>query len=325
MKKTFVADLAVGNDITDFFLMKQAAVKTGSNHKQFIDMILADETGDVNAKKWDATPEEIAEIGRLDGSAVLKVRASVNEWQSRKQLKVTRFREAVPEDGVDYSSLIKTAPEEGEKMYADIYAESEKIRDGDLRKVAQAVLERNREQLLYYPAASKNHHAEMGGLLWHMKRMLLMGERACEVYTNLDPDWVVTGVIIHDIEKIREIDSNKWGISPGYSFKGTMLGHITQGVIMIDRLAEEFGIDEEKAVMLEHMILTHHYEPEFGSPKRPMFPEAELLHYLDIFDARFYDMEDALLSTKPGDFSEKVWTLENRKVYKPTFSKHSNR
>ena len=86
---------------------------------------------------------------------------------------------------------------------------------------------------------------------------------------------------------------------------------------MIDRLASEIGLDEEKAVMLEHMILSHHYEPEFGSPKRPMFPEAELLHYLDIFDARLFDMEEATASVPPGEFSEKVWTLENRKdVYK---------
>ncbi|MGI6205938.1 MAG: 3'-5' exoribonuclease YhaM family protein [Anaerovoracaceae bacterium] len=319
MKNIYVADLEVGTEITDFFLMKQVSVKTGSNHKQYIDMILSDKTGDVNAKKWDASPEEIAAVERLDGSAVLKVRAGVNEWQGRKQLKITRFREATPEDGIEYSTLIKTAPEEGAAMYDEIMAETDKIKDEDLKKVARAVMERNREQLLYYPAASKNHHAEMGGLLWHMKRMLLMGEKACEVYTGLDPDWVITGVIIHDIEKIREIDSNKWGISSGYSFKGKLLGHITQGVVMIDRLAEELGICEEKAVMLEHMILTHHYEPEFGSPKRPMFPEAELLHYLDIFDARYYDMEEALSSTKPGEFSDRVWTLENRQVYKRTF------
>ena len=101
--------------------------------------------------------------------------------------------------------------------------------------------------------------------------------------------------------------------------EGQLLGHIAQGVKMIDKLADELGISEEKAIMLEHMILSHHYEPEFGSPKRPMFPEAELLHYLDIFDARIFDMEEALKPVAPGDFSDKVWTLENRRVYKPTF------
>ena len=74
---------------------------------------------------------------------------------------------------------------------------------------------------------------------------------------------------------------------------------------MIDRLAQELELDDEKAVMLEHMILSHHYEPEFGSPKRPMFPEAELLHYLDIIDARLFDMEEAASAVPPGDFSDK--------------------
>ena len=319
MKANYIADLEVGTEITDFFLLKQATVRTGSNQTQFIDMILSDKTGTVNAKKWDATEKDIETIGKIEGSAIVKVRANVNEWQSRRQLKISRFRAARDEDGLDYADYIRTAPEDGAVMYQSIMEEAAQIGDPDLRQVAIAVMERNREQLLYYPAASKNHHAEMGGLLWHMKRMLQMGKRACDVYTELDRDWVVTGVIIHDIEKIREIDSDQWGISPGYSFKGVMLGHITQGVVMLEKLADEFGVPEEKKVMLQHMILTHHYEPEFGSPKRPMFPEAELLHYLDIFDARFYDMQEALQATEKGDFSEKVWTLENRRVYKPTF------
>ena len=73
---------------------------------------------------------------------------------------------------------------------------------------------------------------------------------------------------------------------------------------------------DEKRIMIEHMILSHHYEPEFGSPVRPLFPEAEMLHYLDVLDAKMYDMEDALLGIQPGDFSERVWTLNNRTIYK---------
>ena len=119
------------------------------------------------------------------------------------------------------------------------------------------------------------------------------------------------------IEKINEIESNELGISPGYSFEGKMLGHIIQGIKTIDRLTLEMDFPREKAIMLEHMILSHHYEPEFGSPKKPLFPEAEILHYLDIIDARMYDMEDALVATQPGEFSERVFTLENRQLYKP--------
>ena len=144
----------------------------------------------------------------------------------------------------------------------------------------------------------------------------MSGKRLCEVYDNLNKDLVLAGVILHDMEKINEIQSNELGISSGYSFEGQMLGHLIQGVRTLDRLTEELGFPREKAVMLEHMILSHHYEPEFGSPKRPLFPEAEMLHYLDLIDARMFDMQDVLEKTEPGEFSDRVWTLDNRKLYK---------
>ena len=118
------------------------------------------------------------------------------------------------------------------------------------------------------------------------------------------------------MEKLNEIDADIDGIASGYSFEGQMLGHLIQGVKLVDRMALEMGMDREKAIMLEHMILSHHYEPEFGSPKKPLFPEAEVLHYLDILDARMFDMQAALEATEPGAFSDRVWTLDNRRLYK---------
>jgi 3'-5' exoribonuclease len=156
----------------------------------------------------------------------------------------------------------------------------------------------------------------MAGLLYHVKRMLMMGQKACDVYTNLNRDLVLAGVILHDMEKINEIESNELGISTGYSFEGKMLGHLVQGVKMIDKLAEELNVPREKAIMLEHMIISHHYEPEFGSPKKPLFPEAEMLHYLDVLDAKMFDMQEAVEKTEPGEFSDRIWTLDNRTIYR---------
>ena len=197
---------------------------------------------------------------------------------------------------------IKAAPEDAAEMYDYIYSRAAAFEDKDLRNICVKQLTDNKEKLMYYPAAQKNHHAEMAGLLYHVKRMLMMAERACEVYTNLNRELVMTGVILHDMEKINEIDSNELGISTGYSFEGKMLGHLVQGVRTIDRLAAELDIPREKAVMLEHMILSHHYEPEFGSPKKPLFPEAEMLHYLDMVDAKMFDMQEAVEKTEPGCF-----------------------
>ena len=132
----------------------------------------------------------------------------------------------------------------------------------------------------------------------------------------MDQDLLYAGVILHDMEKLHEINANEWGISDGYSFEGKMLGHIIQGVKVLDQQMEELRFPKEKAIMVEHMILSHHYEPEFGSPRKPLFPEAEMLHYLDMIDARMYDMQEALDATAPGQFSERVWTLDNRRLYK---------
>ena len=316
MKNYYAAELNTGTSFDDFFMLKACAVKEGSNHKLFIDMTLGDGSGDVNGKKWDASEEEIAEIESYEDNSIIKVRAAVNEWQGKKQLKISRFRKATKDDGIIIGDFIKTAPENGEDMYDYIMSRALTVEDEDLKKVCTTVLERNKQKLLYYPAASKNHHSYMSGLLYHVKRMLMAGEKLCEVYPLLRRDWVITGVIIHDIEKLNEIISNEWGISPGYTVEGMLLGHIVQGAVYMDRLGRELNIDTEKITLLQHMIVSHHYEPEYGSPKRPMFPEAELLHYLDIFDARIFDMEDALSQTSPGEFSEKVWTLENRRIYR---------
>ena len=109
------------------------------------------------------------------------------------------------------------------------------------------------------------------------------------------------------------MSQNEYGISPGYSFEGQLLGHIVQGIKLLDKVTEELGFPREKALMLEHMILSHHYEPEFGSPKKPLFPEAEVLHYLDILDARMFDMENALEGIAPGSFliESGHWIIED--------------
>ena len=177
MKKNYVDSLVTGSDFDDFFLMKSMAVRVGSNQKKYIDMILGDKTGDVSAKKWDASEAEIAELESYGENAVIKVRASVTEWQGKQQLKVSKFRQASETDDFDIEEFIRTAPEKGSDMYDYIMSEVAQIRDPQLKTVCTVLMERNREKLMYYPAASKNHHALMSGLLFHMKRMLAMGKK----------------------------------------------------------------------------------------------------------------------------------------------------
>lgn len=316
MKNIYINELKKDMEITDFFLVKSIAIKTGGNGKNYLDILLADKTGELTCKKWDVSDEEIVSLSEVKEGMLVKVKAIVTEWNGTRQLRILRIRKAQNNDNLIMMDYVKAAPEKPEDMYDFIHAKAEGFSDPDFRAITLKLLDDNKEKLLYYPAAQKNHHAQLGGLLYHVKRMLMTGERICEVYTNLNKELVLTGVIIHDMEKINEIESNEMGVSPGYSFEGKLLGHIVQGVKSIDRITLELGTPREKAIMLEHMILSHHYEPEFGSPKRPLFPEAEILHYLDIIDARMFDMEDALSSTEPGEFSDRIFTLDNRQLYK---------
>ena len=315
--KDYISELKTNEEITSYFMVKSVALKVGSNKKTYLDLLLGDKTGEINGKKWDVADEEVEGLQRVKEGIVVKVRAIVTEWNGMKQLRISKIRLTGAEDNLDMADFIRTAPEKAEDMYAYIYGRAQSFADKDLQRLCTKVLEDNRDKLMYYPAASKNHHAHMAGLLYHVKRMLMTAERVVEVYTNLNRELLMAGVVLHDMEKLNEIESNELGISPGYSFEGKMLGHLVLGVRELDKICRELGIPEEKAVMLEHMMLSHHYEPEWGSPTKPLFPEAEMLHYLDMIDAKMYDMQDAVEKTEPGEFSDRVWTLDNRAIYRP--------
>ena len=316
MKKHYIKDFVIGSEITDFFITKRAEIKTGSNGKLYFDIQLGDKTGELSCKKWDIEGPEVEALAGYKAGEIIKVKAQVTEWNGTAQLKIAKIRRLSENDIIDHTDFIKAAPEPPGKMYDFLLEKAESIEDREFREVSKVLLERNKERLLYYPAAKANHHAMFAGLLYHLKRMLMLAENLCEVYTSLSRDLLVTGVIIHDIEKLNEMEADSSGIVSEYTFEGQLLGHLVMGVRTIDRLAEEIGLSNEKAVLLEHMMITHHYEPEFGSPRKPVFPEAEALHYLDMIDSKLYDFEDKLENISPGKFSDWIKALDGRRLYK---------
>jgi len=318
MKTHYIQDLNIGDEITDFFILKRSEIKTGANGKLYYDVVIGDKTGEFSGKKWDIEGPEEEALVRYKAGDIAKIKALVTEWNGTPQLRISKIRPLTDSDVIDRTDYIKAAPEPSEKMYDFLREKAESIGDKEFREIAVTLLERNQERLLYYPAAKMNHHAIYGGLLFHMKRMLMLAEFLREVYTSLSRDLLVTGVIIHDIEKLNEMSADGNGIVSEYTFEGQLLGHLVMGVRTIDRLADEIGLSEEKAVLLEHMMISHHYEPEFGSPRKPLFPEAEALHYLDMIDSKLYDFEDNLGPVFPGKFSDWVRSLDGRRLYKAT-------
>lgn len=309
---TKICDLKPGENINGIYILKSVELKVSSNKKSYIDMTMSDQTGEVPAKWWDAGETEFA---ALSANKLYYVNARVDLWKESLQLSLHKIKIASDEDQKCISEFVPSAPVPSEQMLQEIYLYAAKIKDSEIRSVVMELLDEKEDKLLYYPAAKSLHHAIRGGLLYHILRMLHTAEALCNVYEGIHSDLLFAGVIIHDLAKIGELSSNELGMAE-YSKEGQLLGHIVMGVEEVDRAGKLVGASEETLLLLKHMIVSHHYEAEYGSPKKPMFLEAELLHHIDMIDARVYDYQNATRYIEPGQFSEPVWSLERRSVYK---------
>lgn len=309
-----ISEIVAGDEVQGFFMVRDCSPRVSSGNKLYLDLQLMDSSGEINSKYWEA---QEADIQQLAAGTIVKLRGTVQLFQNKLQLRIAKIRPAVETDGVRTEDFVASAPWDAPWMLAQIEAYVAAMTVADLKKLCQAFIDVYRERLLYYPAAKSNHHAIRSGLLYHVLRMLQSGEKLLTVYTNLNRDLLYTGILLHDLAKIEEMDASELGIVKTYTRPGQLLGHLIQGITLVDRLGKDHGVSEEWLLLVEHMILTHHYEPEFGSPKKPMIPEGELLHFLDMIDARMYDMENALGSIEPGQFTEPIWALDKRRLYKP--------
>lgn len=303
---------AAGTAVEGFCLIKSVQVKTNIKGSAYLDLILADSEGEMDAKLWDYS---VAQHGVFEADQVVHIRGSINIWKDAEQLKVDRMRVAADDDNVDMSRLIPCAPFDPEWMYTELYDTAQAFSDEDLRRLVQYLLRSNKETLLIAPAAVKLHHATRGGLLHHTLNILRAAKALCPLYPAIDAELVYAGAILHDIAKLVEMDMGKLGLAAGYTAAGQLVGHISMGVNMVGAACELLDIPNPLCLLMQHMILSHHSVPEYGSPRPPMFPEAEMLAELDMLDSRLYEMFDALAGVPQGGFSERVWALDNRQIY----------
>ena len=306
----YLADIKRDDRFEGYLIVRSAEQRASANGKNYLDMTLADKSGSNNAKMWDGTVQP-----PLAGS-IVKVRATGNEFNGRMQLRVEKIRVAESRDAVDMSTLIPCAPRDPKEMLDEVVRAADHIADPDLRKITCELLDRAGDKLLTFPAAKQMHHAERGGLLHHTTTMLRAANAIMTVYPQLNASLLTAGVIVHDLAKIDEMDADTLGLVSDYSVDGKLIGHIVRGVVNIQLAAEKTKASPGKALLLQHMVLSHHGIPEYGSPLAPKFPEAEVLNTIDTLDARLYEMNEALSRAIPGGFSEKVWGLDNRQLYR---------
>lgn len=295
-----------------FCIIKNLDKKTTVKGDTYLDMTIGDKEGDMNAKVWGYTPEE---YGVYTAGDIVKIRGNVVDFKGAKQLRVDRIRHTLESDNIEASDLVRSAAFEPSDMYNELIRIAEGFSDNDIKNIVIAIYTDYKEKLLFWPAAYKLHHAIRGGLLMHTLSIVRLCESVCAIYPFLDRELLIGGAMLHDIAKIKEYDVNSAGTAEKYSIAGNLLGHISMGAEIVGEYAKKTGADERCEILLKHMILSHHGQPEFGAAVRPMIMEAEILSELDLMDARLYEMKEALSSAEKGEFTSPVWALENVKLF----------
>jgi 3'-5' exoribonuclease len=303
----------VGEQAELFLLVKNSTKGIASNGKPFLTLILQDRTGDIEAKLWDISEQDEQ---TYKPETIVKVSGDLHNYRGRLQLKIRQLRPASPQDGMKISDFLETAPVSQDEMMGKITQYIFDMKNPNIQRVTRHLLKKYSQDFLVYPAATKNHHEFVSGLAYHVISMLDLAKAISGLYPSLDRDLLYAGVILHDLGKVTELSGP---ISTTYTTEGNLLGHITIMVNEIGKAAEELGIKGEEVVVLQHLVLSHHGKMEWGSAKPPMIKEAEILHYIDNLDAKMNMMDRALRHVKPGEFTERVFALDNRSFYKPTF------
>ncbi|PIC63111.1 3'-5' exoribonuclease YhaM [Sporosarcina sp. P13] len=311
MKK--LMEYQVGESVDMYLLIKQATKGVTQQGSPFMTLILQDKSGDLEAKLWD-TGEEQAQM--YQAASIVKVGGEVHEYRGKNQLRIKAIRPAKEEEGITIADLVPSAEKSKEVLFEELMQYFFEMKNPQIQRLTRHLLKKHQADFMLYPAATRNHHDYVSGLLDHVVSMLKLGKAIAELYPTLNKDLLYAGIILHDIGKVIELSGP---VGTQYTIEGNLLGHITIMVNEISKAAEELEIEGEELMLLQHMVLSHHGKEEWGSPKRPMLKEAEILHYIDNIDAKMNMLNRVMSKTTPGEFSERVFPLDNRSFYKPTF------
>jgi 3'-5' exoribonuclease len=303
MKDQFAKDLSPGDVVIGFFLVKHKELEwfRDRTRGQFLTLVLMDRTGEIMARVWDQAAQLAETFTQGD---VVKVQGKVEEYRNQRQVIVERLRPARPEEYIEGDFLVSTE-RDVETMWGKLEGAIDEMEDSHLRTLCRAVFSDEEFQTKFKraPAARSVHHAYIGGLLEHVVELLAMVKPLCGLYPDIDQDLLVSGVLLHDIGKVREFTYER---DIGYSDAGRLLGHVALGEDMLMAVLDRLdSFPEQIALRLRHMMLSHHGRYEWGSPRRPKTLEACALHYLDNLMAQVNRFQQ-LIARRPDH--AKPWT-----------------
>jgi len=294
MKDFFIVDAAKFDNavVTSYFVLSSFQVREKKQGGQFLAMTLTDKTGSFEARMWDDIAEAMASC--TEGCYV-KAQGQVSKYQGKFQITLQKLRHAA-ESEIDPTDYLPVTGFDIEEMWAELRGYVSAFTNEDLKRLVFSFLDDPEIGPAYKsaPAAKRLHHAWIGGLLEHVLTLVRVCRANVPFYPEVDSDLLITGAILHDIGKIRELS---WKSSFNYTLEGQMIGHISiaQGMLR-EKIQALAPFPEKLRVLVEHMILSHHGKYEFGSPKLPMTPEAILLSALDDLEAKMQTLRSEFAS-----------------------------
>ena len=306
----FINDYLEGEEFAEQALIVSVTKNTNKNGKAYLDMQLKDISGTRNAKKWDILPndENIFVAGNI-----LFLEGKIVSFNNSLQLNINRG-DLLSEEEIDINRFVFKAPVPYEKLLKEFNEFRNEVKNEDLNKILNYIFEKHLDRFLTYPAASSIHHDYRHGLLYHTVSMLNHAKHFIEYYGDLDAELLYAGIILHDFGKVIELEGK---YSYKYSLEGKLIGHISIISSLVGEARNVLNIKSEKGLLLQHMVLSHHGQLEYGSPVLPLTKEALLLSMIDNLDSKMNIVIKATSETEKGGYTQKLFPLDGRIMYVP--------
>ncbi len=290
-----------------FFELRSKEPRKTRSGQDYLDLILGDATGAISGKMW---PESVRKWGQdFNPGDIVKVEARVEAYRDRPQLVLDKIRRADPSEIPDLSALMRVSPFDSESLLEEVKSTAESLEPPELAQLVVEILDRHAEAIKTVPAARMIHHAYRGGLIEHIASVTRKMEAILKLEKNINRGIALAGAILHDIGKIQELSPS----GGGRTTEGRLIGHLILGVNLVREIAVEKGVvDRAWLREVEHILLSHHGETQFGSPVKPLTREAILVHFIDNLDAKLKIISEALESVEVDGFTAYNKWLEGR-------------
>lgn len=302
-----IKDLQERDDASGTYFVKEAT-KIDRGNDPYMNLILQDSSGVVDAKKWHVSAQD--EVTLQPGN-LITITGEMLMYKGKKQLRVDSCE--ISDSKEDLANFLVPSPVPIDELITRFRSYVKSITTPELKTILNEVFKRYYTQFIDYPAAVRNHHEFYHGLIYHTVYMCDLAEQVAKIYNDVNRDLLISGCLLHDVGKVIELSGP---LATKYTTEGNLLGHLSIGMSIVREIAHENNITGDYPLILEHMILSHHGKLEYGSCVLPMTREALLLSMIDDLDSKMMILDKAYADIGKGEYTDRIFALDNRSFYK---------